>query len=241
MTTTLKDLALQSLGALKNFAMAENKDSKTGIPPSPPRFPPLNARKAACTHINVTRLYGYFPCSHCGKTSDFGWVYRCTQDYNGQLPIWEGGLIPSVTEPATGTTVGDGAISSIEALTATGRVKHTDEKDSNPTVALKPWMERGIAEGHYTAEQIDLVKKQRQLVQDKIKEAEIAFQKHQSAKKRLSKEAARRHSHRNTFINGFGITIPEFPLDGEEESAQHPAVPLKVFPDCSYKSCQHCR
>ena len=241
MNSALKELATSSIGAIKNFAMPDNDgDSKMAVPPSPAKLPPLQQRKAACTHVNVTRLYGYFTCSHCGKFSDFGWVYRCTQDYHGQLPPWEGGSLPNIMEPSPESTGVDGAMSSME-FDSSDHIENAKEVvTGNPRTALKPWVEKAIAEGHYTSEQIELIKNQRQQVEDKIKEAETSFQHHQMAnKKRLSSGAARRFSHRNTSITGAGITFPT--LEVAAGDPVPPSVTLKVFPDCAYRSCQSCR
>src|SRR5213080_4548006 len=46
-------------------------------------------RQAACTHLNVTRLFDPLDshkCQMCGRSSPLGWLYRCTQDYDSFLP-----------------------------------------------------------------------------------------------------------------------------------------------------------
>lgn len=253
MASALKDFAAQSITALKNFTMSDNKDSKDGIPSSPSKLPPLQARKAACTHTSVTRLYGLYPCSHCGKTSEFGWVYRCTQDYDGQLPPWEGGPIPSFEEPPPENHAGDSAMARTDATASPSHIEDGGEKvpekpneglkeePEEPALRLKPWMEKAIAEGHYTEEQAVTLRRQRQEVLERIKESEASFHYHRTTNKRLSGQAARRMSHRNTSINGFGITVPVVQQESEVDPAPGSAIALKMFPDCAYKSCQSCR
>lgn len=47
-------------------------------------------RSLACTHIQMTRLYDEFGCDQCSichMRPPLGWLYRCTQDDAGNLPI----------------------------------------------------------------------------------------------------------------------------------------------------------
>lgn len=48
-----------------------------------PRPPTSTLRRPACTHIEVNRVHGDFPCSMCQRLPDLGWVYACQQD---QIP-----------------------------------------------------------------------------------------------------------------------------------------------------------
>ena len=243
MASILKEFATNSIEAIRNITIMDNGESRNNVPPSPPRLPPLQARKAACTHVKVSRIYGPdHLCSHCGKPSEFGWVYRCTQDYGGQLPPWEGGPVGNLKEPPPESTSGDGAASSMEALTSASRVQNVQDNPpaEEPEIKLKPWMEKAIAEGHYTPEEVQVLKDQRKKVLEKIKESEEAFKHHQTvSNRRLSGGAARRFSHRNTVITGLGIAFPA--VQPAEEDQVPASVTLKMFPDCSYKSCQSCR
>ena len=230
--------------------MADKKEGKTEAPPSPLKVVAANVRQAMCTHTTVTRLYGNFTCSHCGKLSGLGWVYRCTQDYNGQLPEWEGGLSPKTTKEPPGPFDGavgdasrgalggaDGAHLSIESLAlATDSVvaaKHT--------ISLSPWVEKAILKGQYSQEQVQKLREQRENVKEKIKESEALNKQYQYAKYRGSSQAARRHSHRHTIVTGFGITIPTFANENEDEGSSPQPTALKMFPECPYRSCQSCR
>lgn len=45
--------------------------------------------KGSCTHLTLTRLYDAFDCSQCSlchRRPPLGWLYRCTQDFDGFLP-----------------------------------------------------------------------------------------------------------------------------------------------------------
>ena len=237
MTSVLKDLASQTIEAFKSFPMTEtNGISSIVPPPPPPRPPPLQTRKAACTHLTVSRLYGGLTCSHCGKQSDFGWVYRCTQDYNGELPPWEGGPVQNFAEVEPNGIGGDGVSLSFETVNDPKDCRQEVDSTKAPT-GLKPWMEKAISEGQYTTDQIALMRHQRDTVEAKIKESEASIQYHNSLSKRSS--GSRRFSHRHTIIDGFGISIPVFPENEEAQSS--PSITLKMFPDCAYRSCQSCR
>lgn len=46
--------------------------------------------KGSCTHLTLTRLYDAFDCSQCTlchRRPPLGWLYRCTQDFDGLLPV----------------------------------------------------------------------------------------------------------------------------------------------------------
>lgn len=53
------------------------------------------------------------------------------------------------------------------------------EKEKMEPTKLKPWMEKAIEDGHYTDEQICIVKAQKQKVKDTIAAAEKAFEEYQ--------------------------------------------------------------
>lgn len=45
--------------------------------------------KGSCTHSTLTRLYDAFDCNQCSlchRRPSLGWLYRCTQDFDGFLP-----------------------------------------------------------------------------------------------------------------------------------------------------------
>lgn len=47
-------------------------------------------RLVACTHTQMTRVFDEFGCHRCSichTRPAFGWLYRCTQDNEGMLPI----------------------------------------------------------------------------------------------------------------------------------------------------------
>ena len=218
---TLKELTMQSLSVQPN----QHPSRVNQI---------LAQRKAACTHTQVTRLYGHFKCSICHNESDLGWVYRCVQDYGGQLPAWETGA------PLTPVESGDNKIDSDKTTLVEGDNSHqNDNKEPDPektVVALKSWMEKAIAEGHYTPEQIAILRKQRQNVQDTIKNTETTILIHQKIGQRLSSVTA-------ASPPAEGIT--EAYLDGLMKEikgkGKSPFRASDVYIGCDYKCCAACR
>ncbi|KAI9883061.1 MAG: hypothetical protein M1823_005172 [Watsoniomyces obsoletus] len=43
--------------------------------------PRIKARRSACTHMRMARIYGTHPCPVCHRISDRGWLWQCTQDH----------------------------------------------------------------------------------------------------------------------------------------------------------------
>lgn len=54
-----------------------------------PSRPPTRDRAPNCTHLQLTRLFDVFGCNQCSichRRPQLGWLYRCTQDFDGFLP-----------------------------------------------------------------------------------------------------------------------------------------------------------
>lgn len=54
-----------------------------------PSRPPTRDRAPSCTHLQLTRLFDGFGCDRCSichRRPQLGWLYRCTQDFDGFLP-----------------------------------------------------------------------------------------------------------------------------------------------------------
>ncbi len=71
---------------LRNMIMQDTQASEEPSAPSdgsstiPLKLPPIQTRRAACTHLTMVLLYGKHECMICHRPSDLGWVYSCTQD-----------------------------------------------------------------------------------------------------------------------------------------------------------------
>jgi hypothetical protein len=113
-------------------------------------------RQPLCTHTTTERLYGR-RCGACGRIPPLGWVFKCTQDCGRRPPATE---VSRSALPEAGST----EQTEIEAPWRNVEHEpdcHADGLDGNGDIRLKPWMEKAIAQGHYTASQIDVLRDQR--------------------------------------------------------------------------------
>jgi hypothetical protein len=124
-------------------------------PPQPVhKFLSVETRRAACTHLTVARMFDTFSphkCMLCHRVPRNGYVWWCTQDHGGWLPQAEYMTLPN---PAW---------------------RVSNEVIPGEDVDLKDWMVKAIAEGHYTPDQIRLIKQQRRNVHDTINALEKAY------------------------------------------------------------------
>ncbi|KAL9617115.1 MAG: hypothetical protein Q9160_008058 [Pyrenula sp. 1 TL-2023] len=88
----------------------------------------------------MTRLYdpnGAYVCQMCLRHPKTGWLYRCTQDYNGRLPEQES---PRVGPPPN---------------------EHVKQSEDPTLTTLSPWIQKAIESGQYSQEQIRVIKEQK--------------------------------------------------------------------------------
>ena len=109
----------------------------------------LPRSRAQCTHMSLARVYGPYTCMHCNKIPALGWVYRCTQDHR-QISKTREKPSEKVDENQPATCIGN----PFSPL--------SDASD----VQLNPWMEKAIHDGHYTPEQIRILRTQKRKVND---------------------------------------------------------------------------
>lgn len=99
----------------------------------------------------MTRLYdpdGAYVCQICLRHPKTGWLYRCTQDYNGRLPELDH--------------------ASVE-LPTNGHIKQS----ADPTLeTLSPWVQQAIESGQYSQEQVRIIKEQKLGVKKAVVAAE---------------------------------------------------------------------
>ncbi|KAL8765167.1 MAG: hypothetical protein Q9209_007666 [Squamulea sp. 1 TL-2023] len=114
------------------------------------------------------------------------------------------------------------------------------------TADLTPWIQEAIAQGHYTAEQIEKMVAQRQKVIDTITASEAHFKKTQSASNRTS---VRRSTPTSTSVDpNPHLPIPTINEVAESSSNkprqsvdQSSVAKTRIFPYCRYRACQICR
>ncbi|EEQ89889.1 uncharacterized protein BDCG_05009 [Blastomyces dermatitidis ER-3] len=107
----------------------------------------LHSRRTHCTHSSFTREFSSYDrfatCQMCKRGPDLGWVYACTEDED-RLDARDGyppqeNHQPSATAISTSLKAGD-------------------------VVQLNDWIENAIKNGHYTPEQVELIRSQRAAV-----------------------------------------------------------------------------
>ena len=196
----------------------------------PPSRLPLMHRKAACTHTTMCRLYGPYRCSHCGKLSRTGWVYRCTQDYGGELPPWEARSL----DPKS-ARVGKWKVELKPEESNT--TKESSDGQEGPAVEdeapLKPWINDAIAKDQYSEEQVAALRAQKQRVIEAIRDAEASFHRDQTSLRRPLAEVPSNSSP--------NLRALSFARHKGSSSSMRSTVPLKMFPDCTYRTCTSCR
>ena len=198
------------------------------------KIPSLNTRRAACTHITMERLYGGFKCHICDKISHFDWVYSCTQDE---------------TIPANDAVFVDLAVSSpFEPRSTVGIEEALPSSDMDVQIVtphLNPWVENAIKEGHYTPEQAELLRAQKQSVIDNTRITLQKFEQSQTSEKnssRISKETQSVRTVPDLLLGTVHDIVQKSAIEKAEFSAPLSSEPkLKMYPHCKYRACHHCR
>ena len=198
------------------------------------KIPSLNTRRAACTHVNMERLYGGFKCHNCEKVSHFDWVYSCTQDQ--KIPADDTGFVDlTVSSPFEPR--------STDAFEEVLPSNDTDVQIASPR--LSPWVENAIRNSHYTPEQVQLLRAQKQTVIDNTRITLQRFEQSQTSEKNTPRKSKALQS-----LN----TSPDLPLGTTRDVGQKSAIEkvessgplsaapkLKMYPHCKYRACHHCR
>ncbi|ERF71944.1 hypothetical protein EPUS_06503 [Endocarpon pusillum Z07020] len=201
-------------------------------------MPTLEQRQAACTHLNVTRLFDPLEsnkCQMCGRTSSFGWLYRCTQDYDSFLPE------------------SDFTCTESEA---------SDSRLSNgvATSQLSQSILRGIKDGDYTTPQVHLLEAQKLRVRRLI-----AMQEERLENLPDSSQTSRSLSSSDSLPESTALATVKISealqprsknicsLPATKSTAayggNHTPLPTglhrtrvePLFPNCHFKCCQSCR
>lgn len=194
-------------------------------PPTPPaRVLPLEAtRRAACTHVTMTRLFGVYRCYVCHRVPELGWVYTCTQDHDHAIH-----LDPGINNTAKEMEYDAGL----------------QEKIDGTMDQLSGWIVKAIKDGQYTAEQVEVLKAQKRKVKETITALEdsLRVSKHEATTKNQLDTST-------TFSSTDSSSALPFPVitgtrDGQAtqqtpEVAEQPRA--KLFPDCQWKCCHACR
>ena len=207
----------------------------------------INARRAACTHIVMERLYGVHECGICQRPSPMGWVYRCVQDernsslgegYGTDTPIGHmDELINQHPEPErnvnqepTSRGVGAGLSRS-----------NNDVGEPTAPTQLSAWIEKAVRQGHYTAVQISKMREQRRKAIDAVAAAEKHIQEHPEHSADLQIELIVSSPPSDS------VSHPDSPKNGALETSTpmeqsiKPTEKPRMFPRCQFRACQSCR
>ena len=179
-------------------------------------------RRMACTHLTMGRYYGEQRCPICRRDPDLGYTYLCTQDESECLSF-ECLSNKMEVEHAEATAVDDGL--------------QTFQGKLGPYTRLSPWIEKAIANGDYTSEQIAILTAQKQKVNATIAEALSE-----------SKERGSGYTKTATRSSVDIISYQPFPVINEVNDASTASPPnpkgmaeARIFPYCEFRACQTCR
>ena len=233
---------------LRDFIM-QNQGTRT-LPPSPShspegelqnsgptqkiKIPSLSTRRAACTHVTMERLYGGFKCHNCDKVSPFDWVYTCTQDEK---------------IPAIDTVPVDLTMSSPFEPRLTGAIEEVlsyNFMDTQVAIPqLSPWVENAVREGHYTPEQVKLLRIQKQTVIDNTRITLQRFEQSQTSEKDSPRKPEAEQPPNTVSDPSLGTiheVVQKSTMEKVESLVPLSAEPkLKMYPHCRYRACHHCR
>ncbi|KAL2048381.1 hypothetical protein N7G274_000292 [Stereocaulon virgatum] len=210
-----------------------NRPESTQIP----KIPSLATRRAACTHLSMERLYGLYKCNICQCPSKFGWLYSCTQDDG--LPATFAAIPTSEASKLRHDHI-SGYYASTSDMTETLGPK--PKLFQMPTPQLSPWIEKAIKEGHYTPEQVKVLRAQKQKVVD------IAFsavERFNNAQAKTSKPSGKKDNALQSVDANLHLACPVI------NEVQNPSTidasilfaepKVHMFPYCKYRACQFCR
>ena len=234
MSVKLRDLIMESQAARALPPPTPEGELQSSDSTQKIKIPSLNTRRAACTHVNMERLYGGFKCHNCEKVSHFNWVYSCTQDEKiSANDVGLGNLnVPSPFVPR-----------STDGMEEVPPSHHMDAQSTTPR--LNPWVENAITKGHYTPEQVQLLRAQKRTVIDSTRTMLQRFEQSQTSEKNSPRKSKASQS-----LN----TGPDLPLGSTHNVVQRPDIEkteysaplsaepkLKMYPHCRYRACHHCR
>ena len=215
--------------ALKDSVMDNNRPStasERARQSFPQKLPPIQTRRAACTHMTVDRLFGNHTCNHCGRVPRLGWVYRCTQDHGSQLPPEEN-TDPQMPIISPGKAeIRDTGASFVGIEDA---VTNEEAESSTNFIQLKPWMLKAIIDGWYSSQHVAILQAQRQNVKETIGSVERGIRDHFV-----------HPTTSGTPMTSFDPTIPLTTISTADHSIASNTT-SRMFPNCTYKACSCCR
>lgn len=201
----------------------------------------IHARRAACTHIFMERLYGLQPCSICQMPSPMKWVYCCVQD---EMNTASEEVLPIsiVDDHSQETDPRQPPLRPSTTQETTCQLRRQDDvRKPALSIPLSPWIEKAILQGHYTQSQVSMMRAQRQEAIDAVAAAErhvMEYPEHSADPPILPVSSSQNHS-----LN----SDPDATTDEaiEKQRRQHrtsePTEKPRMFPRCRFHACQTCR
>ncbi|OJD20918.1 hypothetical protein ACJ73_07744 [Blastomyces percursus] len=178
----------------------------------------LHSRQTHCTHSSFTREFSSYDrlatCQMCKRGPDLGWVYTCTEDED-RLDARDG-YPPQEIQYLTAATI-------------------STSLKVGDVVQLNAWIENAIKNGHYTPEQVELVRSQRAAVLETINTDNRVMRDHVSPETRsCSSTEAPEHSEpapENSYVKVSSSAL----LPACHSDLGHVMIPLcrlRVCPGC---------
>lgn len=202
----------------------------------------INARRAACTHISMERLYGSHQCSICQMPSPMGWVYCCVQDKKSPPPTEELAMTTSNGHAEEMVNQQPGLTPSTKQETTCELPKPDDTSESAILVPLSPWIEKAILNGHYTQYQVSMMRAQRQKAIDAVAAAERHVREHPEHSADPPTPSVMTSFH--GALNFHPIAPKNEAMEqvrGQDHSSIEPPEKPRMFPRCHFRACQTCR
>ena len=189
------------------------------------KLPLSQTRRMACTHLTMRRYYGDLRCPICRRDPDLGYTYLCTQDESECL--------------SSEMDVGSTKPTEADVMLHQPGSDEVVGTETRPYTQLSPWIEKAIAKGEYSQEQIAMLRAQKQKVNDTIAAALDHFKDSDSSE--CKKPPIKSPSvDANSYL--------PFPVINEVEEA--PTATLlkpkekadaRILPYCEFRACQTCR
>ena len=174
-----------------------------------------------CGHSVMQRIYGKYKCNMCNEPSPIGWVYLCKEDAPRVLPK---SRIPQDQKPPL--------------------------RKELETIGLNEWVIKAIEDGHYTNDQIEILKQQKLHVKATIAatvaaagaETEAEAKAEEGRKRnRLYKIVGRQDSKTATLESSQKKSEQEAETAGTDSSQSTSKHSRKLRPPCRFRCCHLCR
>ena len=225
----LRDLIMQNTSLLRYPRGFEPASPSTCVPV---KIPSLATRRAACTHLTMIRLHGDHRCNVCNQPSQLGWVYSCTQD---EIPL------ESTRNVGRGVAQRPDQCIDFSSSDPSDDGKEHENNFLVPTCELSVSVEQAIKDGHYTPQQVDILRAQKQNV---VNVAKIAIEKFEESERATNSHAQTKPKSKSSNANPH-LTFPQIPDVTAADPAHEEKLPdppkLEMFPYCEFRACQCCR